>query len=156
MFQATVILAILASAAAFAPSARVARSGALKMSFESELGAQAPLGFWDPLDLLADADQDRFDRLRYVETKHGRISMLAILGHLVTSAGWRLGGDIAPGLKFAEMKTGLAAFDTIPAGGLVQIILFIGALELGFGLRQVRFFNLFFFVEFLPELLSSN
>ena len=44
-------------------------------------------GFWDPLGLLAEADQDRFDRLRYVETKHGRISMLAILGHLVTTAG---------------------------------------------------------------------
>ena len=36
---------------------------------------------------MAEADQERFDRLRYVETKHGRISMLAILGHLVTTAG---------------------------------------------------------------------
>jgi hypothetical protein len=34
------------------------------------------------------------------------------------------------------MKTGLAAFETIPFGGIVQIVLFIGALELGFGLRQ--------------------
>ena len=50
------------------------------MGFESEIGAQAPLGFWDPLGLLKDADQERFDRLRYVETKHGRISMLAFLG----------------------------------------------------------------------------
>ena len=51
----------------------MARSSALKMSFESEIGAQAPLGFWDPLGLLVDADQERFDRLRTVETKHGRI-----------------------------------------------------------------------------------
>lgn len=29
-------------------------SSALKMSFESELGAQAPLGFFDPLGLLID------------------------------------------------------------------------------------------------------
>eukprot|EP00968_Pinguiococcus_pyrenoidosus_P005900 scaffold385_cov305-Pinguiococcus_pyrenoidosus.AAC.47 len=84
------------------------------MSFESEVGAQPPLGFWDPLGLLADADQERFDRLRYVEVrssaaweveiladfrpfvqiKHGRISMLAILGHLVTTAGARLPGNI--------------------------------------------------------------
>ena len=84
MFRATAILAILASAAAFAPMGRMATSSALKMSFESELGAQPPLGFWDPLGLLNDADQERFDRLRTVETKHGRISMLAILGHLVT------------------------------------------------------------------------
>ena len=62
--------------------------------------------------------------------------MLAIVGHIVTAAGVRLGGDIAPGLPFTQMKAGLAALDTIPAGGIAQIILFIGALELGFGLRQ--------------------
>ena len=39
-----------------------------KMSlFENELGVQPPLGFWDPLGLLKDADQARFNRLRYVE-----------------------------------------------------------------------------------------
>ena len=125
-------------AAAFAPSARVARSSAIKMSFEDALGAQAPLGFWDPLGLLKDADQERFDRLRYVETKHGRISMLAILGHLVTTAGVRLPGDIAYGVPFSSMKTGLAAFDTIPAAGIAQIFIFIGAIELGFGSRQAE------------------
>merc|ERR1719454_2266490 len=114
MFRLTAVLATLLSVAAFAPVARVARSSALKMSFESEIGAQPPLGFWDPLGLLDDADQARFDRLRCVENKHGRISMLAILGHLVTSAGVRLPGDIAYGLPFSSMKTGLAAFDTIP------------------------------------------
>eukprot|EP00607_Mallomonas_marina_P007472 CAMPEP_0182416786 /NCGR_PEP_ID=MMETSP1167-20130531/1139_1 /TAXON_ID=2988 /ORGANISM="Mallomonas Sp, Strain CCMP3275" /LENGTH=169 /DNA_ID=CAMNT_0024589853 /DNA_START=182 /DNA_END=691 /DNA_ORIENTATION=+ len=106
------------------------------MGFESEIGAQPPLGFWDPLGLLAEADQERFDRLRYVETKHGRIAMLAILGHLVTSAGIRLPGDIAYGLPFSEMKTGLAAFETIPAAGIAQTVAFIGLIELGFQARQ--------------------
>lgn len=78
--QLTLILSALLGAAAFAPAARRAASSALKMSFESELGAQPPLGFWDPIGLLKNADQERFDRLRYVEIKHGRISMLAILG----------------------------------------------------------------------------
>lgn len=87
MFRAILTIASLVGAAAFAPVSQVARSSALKMSFESEIGAQPPLGFWDPLGLLDDADQARFDRLRCVENKHGRISMLAILGHLVTSAG---------------------------------------------------------------------
>jgi len=45
------------------------------MGYENEIGAQAPLGFWDPLGLLVDADQERFDRLRYVEMKHGRIGI---------------------------------------------------------------------------------
>jgi hypothetical protein len=100
--------------------------------FEDALGAQPPLGFWDPLGLLNDADEERFDRLRTVETKHGRISMLAILGHLVTTAGVRLPGNIAFDLPFADMKTGLAAFDTIPAAGIAQIIAFIGAIEIGY------------------------
>ncbi|CAK9251138.1 unnamed protein product [Sphagnum jensenii] len=106
------------------------------MSFENALGAQPPLGFWDPLGLLKDADQARFDRLRYVETKHGRISMLAILGHLVTSAGIRLPGEIAYGVPFTSVKNGLAAFETIPGAGIAQIIAFIGLIEIGFGARQ--------------------
>jgi hypothetical protein len=45
-----------------------------------EIGAQPPLGFWDPLGYLKDADQETFDRLRANEVKHGRIAMLAVLG----------------------------------------------------------------------------
>jgi hypothetical protein len=100
------------------------------------IGAQAPLGFWDPLGLLKDADEERFERLREVETKHGRISMLAILGHLVTTAGVRLPGEIAYGVPFSGIKTGLAAFDTIPAAGTAQLIAFIGLIELGFKERK--------------------
>ena len=136
MFRVFSFLATIVAVSAFAPASRVSTSSALKMNYEDALGAQAPLGFWDPLGLLKDADEAKFQRLRYVEVKHGRISMLAILGHIVTAAGVRLGGDIAPGLPFSKMKAGLAAFETIPAAGIAQIILFIGALELGYGLRQ--------------------
>ena len=52
-----------------APATRVS-SSSLKMQFSEALGAQAPLGFWDPLGLLKDADQERFDRLRYVRKFH--------------------------------------------------------------------------------------
>mmetsp|Transcript_4515 Transcript_4515/g.17787 ORF Transcript_4515/g.17787 Transcript_4515/m.17787 type:complete len:207 (-) Transcript_4515:186-806(-) len=133
MFRTVAVLALVASASAFAPKAMNARRSALKMSFESEVGAQPPLGFWDPLGLLADADQERFDRLRTVEIKHGRISMLAILGHLVTTAGVRLPGayDLA-GDQFADVPTGLAAFGKLPAAGVAQIVGFIGLIELGF------------------------
>jgi hypothetical protein len=50
-------------------------------------GCPAALDFWDPLNLLTNADEERFDRLRTTKIKHGRISMLAILGHLATTAG---------------------------------------------------------------------
>lgn len=114
----------------------MAASTSLTMGFEDAIGAQPPLGFWDPLGLLANADEERFNRLRYVETKHGRIAQLAVLGHIVTAAGIRLPGDISPGVPFASVKPGLAALDTIPAAGLAQIFLFIGAIEFGFAIRQ--------------------
>jgi hypothetical protein len=135
MFKFVAVLASLVSAAAFAPSKAVA-SSALKMSFSDALGAQPPLGFWDPIGLLKDADQERFDRLRYVEVKHGRISMLAILGHLVTTAGNRLPGEIAYGTPFSSVHSGLAAFADIPAAGHVQLFVFIGLLEAGFASIQ--------------------
>ena len=62
--------------------------------------------------------------------------MLAVLGHLVTTAGIRLPGDIAFGTSFADMKTGFAAFDTIPIQGTFVIFHFIGLIELGFNKRQ--------------------
>jgi hypothetical protein len=136
MFRTVALLASFVATSAFAPTSRTASSSALKMSFENALGAQPPLGFWDPLGLLIDADQERFDRLRTVEVKHGRISMLAILGHLVTTAGVRLPGEIAFGVPFSSVKSGLAALDTIPAWGTAQIIAFIGLLEVGFRLRK--------------------
>jgi hypothetical protein len=136
MLRVIAFLAALLSVSAFAPVARVARSNALKMNFENEIGVQPPLGFWDPLGLLKDADQARFDRLRTVETKHGRIAMLAILGHIVTAAGIRLPGEIAYGLPFADVKPGLGALDTIPIAGITQIILFIGLIELGYASRK--------------------
>merc|ERR1712071_32700 len=111
-------------------------SPSLKMAFENELGAQEPLGFYDPLGLVSDADQATFDRLRYVELKHGRISMLAFLGQIVTRAGIHLPGAIdLKGDAFDSYPNGVAALvgpDSIPTGGLVQLIALVGLLEIGF------------------------
>ena len=108
-----------------------AHFGLQAQSFESELGSQPPLGFFDPLGLLEEADQERFDRLRYVELKHGRISMLAVLGHVTTSAGVRLPGNIdLEGTPFESIPTGIAALTKIPGAGFVQILAFAGLLEL--------------------------
>ena len=130
-------LAILASligaAAAFAPAKQASTSTSVK-AFEGELGAQEPLGFYDPLGLVADGDEAKFNRLRYVELKHGRISMLAFLGQIVTRAGIHLPGSIdLEGNSFDSYPDGLAAIsgpDAIPQSGLGQIVLFVGLLEL--------------------------
>mmetsp|Transcript_17036 Transcript_17036/g.38510 ORF Transcript_17036/g.38510 Transcript_17036/m.38510 type:complete len:179 (+) Transcript_17036:2-538(+) len=100
------------------------------MFAEGHIGVTPPLGFFDPLGLLDEADQERFDRLRYVELKHGRICMLAVLGHIVTSAGIRLPGEIAYGLPFADVPNGLKALEVVPAAGIAQIVAFVGFLEL--------------------------
>lgn len=81
--------------------------------------------------MLDGADQERFDRLRYVEIKHGRIAMLAVLGHIHTAFGARVPGDIDySGTSFASIKTGIAGLKDIPTAGLLQIIAFIGFLEI--------------------------
>jgi hypothetical protein len=133
------IVSLLASyAAAFAPVTPAATKTQLSMSFESELGAQRPLGYWDPLNFCLDQDQARFDRLRYVELKHGRIAMLAISGHLHTSAGNRLPGNIDfHGTSFSSIKVGLAGLSDIPTAGLIQMFAFIGFLEL-FVMKDVK------------------
>merc|ERR1712183_1029329 len=124
---------LLASAAAFAPAKQTAITSSLG-AFESELGAQEPLGFYDPLGFLEDGDQAKFERLRYVELKPGRISMLAFLGQLVTRAGLHLPGNIdLSGDSFDSFPDGWAAIsgpDAIPSAGVGQIVLFVGLLEL--------------------------
>ena len=115
--------------------------------FRNSLGAQPPLGFWDPLGLLKDADQERFDRLRYVELKHGRISMLAVLGHLVTTSGSRLPGDIAFGVPFASMKNGLAVFETLPVLGLVQIVCINYFMSPSYYIPHCQCFALFIIID---------
>ena len=76
---------IVASTTAFALS-KVAHTSTALNAFESELGIQPPLGFSNPLELLDNADKERFDRLRYVEIKHGCISQLVFLGQIVHSS----------------------------------------------------------------------
>ncbi len=104
----TAILALsFGTAVAFTPSQKVAtRVSAVQASaFESEVGAQIPLGYFDPLRLLENADQERFDRLRFVEIKHGRISMLAVVGYLFGASDVRWSGfaDVEHTIKFADV-----------------------------------------------------
>jgi Chlorophyll A-B binding protein len=128
----TILATLIAGAAAFMPvSQKSASTTSLSMAFEDALGAQKPFGFFDPLNLVADGDQVNFDRLRYVEIKHGRICMLAVAGYLVTEAGIRLPGDInLSGTKFSDIPGGFDALSAIGKAGFFQIFFFIGFLEL--------------------------
>jgi hypothetical protein len=117
-----VLASLIASVAAFAPAQQAKTSTALSASFENELGAQVPLGFWDPLGIVADGDKAKFDRLRFVELKHGRICMLGVVGYLTTAAGIRLPGLISyDGTKFSDIPAGWAGSEAVPYLGAVQV-----------------------------------
>ena len=128
--KTAIIASLIASAAAFAPAKQATKTTSLN-SFENELGAQDPLGFFDPLGLVADADQEKFDRLRYVEIKHGRICMLGVLGYLTTAGGVRLPGNIdMAGTKFSDIGYGWEGSSQVPVAGALQVLAFVGLLEL--------------------------
>ena len=100
-------------------------------AFEDELGAQAPLGFWDPLGLVAHGDQEKFNHLLYVEIKHGQICMLGVVGYLANAGRVYLPGDIdLSDTKFSDLRYGFDAALAVPTAGLLQIVAFVGALEL--------------------------
>ena len=128
--KTAVFASLIAAASAFAPAKQAATTTSLN-SFENELGAQDPLGFFDPLGLVADGDQEKFDRLRYVEIKHGRICMLGVVGYLVNAAGIYLPGDIDySGTKFSDLGYGWDASFAVPVAGALQVAAFVGFLEL--------------------------
>ena len=123
---------------AFVPCGRVARSSsAMKMAFEDEIGVLAPLGFFDPLGLSADGDEVVFARRRAVELKHGRVSMLAVVGYVVAEIARFPGKIDLEGTTFVDIPNGLAAITAIPAFGWFQIAASIGYWEI-FGWQQVE------------------
>ena len=128
--KTAILASLIAAASAFAPAKQASTSTTLK-AFEDELGAQPPLGFFDPLGMVTDGDQEKFDRLRYVEIKHGRICMLGVVGYLVNKAGIYLPGDIDySGTKFSDLGSGWDASFAVPVAGALQVLAFVGFLEL--------------------------
>jgi len=130
--KTAIFASLVATAAAFAP-AKTGKAATSLNAFENELGVQEPLGFYDPLGMVSDGDQAKFDRLRYTELKHGRISMLAVVGYLAQEAGWRLPGAVdLHGTQFSDIPNGFAALAKLPGAGVAQILVFIGVLETSF------------------------
>ncbi|CAJ1340071.1 unnamed protein product, partial [Effrenium voratum] len=93
-------------------------------------GRKAPVGFFDPFGLTKDGDTAAFQRRRATELKNGRVAMLATMGY-ITPEYVRFPGFCSPseGVKFADVPNGLAALGKVPAGGWMQILLFLGLVE---------------------------
>merc|ERR1712151_764208 len=112
-------------------------TGSPLRAFESELGVQAPVGFWDPAGLSKDGDAAAFKRRRSTEIKHGRVSMLATMGYITPEVAGKFPGYLSPskGLAFEDIPNGLAAISKVPALGWIQIViycLYVEAAGLGF------------------------
>lgn len=73
---------------------------------------------------------ENFYHYRGVEVKHGRIAMAATLGMLVQE-NYRFTGLLSPSadLSFSDVPNGLAALDTVPLIGWVQMAVVIGVHE---------------------------
>lgn len=84
--------------------------------------------FIDPLGLSTGISQEKFDFYRAAELKNGRAAMLAVAGY-VNAEIWRFPGEVAPGLKFADVPNGIKALDAIPALGWMQMFFLIGAVD---------------------------
>merc|ERR1719389_1447640 len=109
-------------------------------AFESELGVQEPVGFWDPLGFTADGDVASFKRRRSVEIKHGRICMLATMGYITPEITGKLPGYLSPsaGLKFDDIPNGLAAVSKVPTLGWAQIAAYFGFCEFSGGFEDYK------------------
>ncbi|CAE8720838.1 unnamed protein product, partial [Polarella glacialis] len=110
---------------------QVRKAPVAQRAFESELGVQAPVGFWDPAGFTADGSAENFKRRRQTELKHGRISMLATMGYITPEITGKIPGFLSPsaGLKFADVPNGLAAISKVPAAGWGQILAYMAFCE---------------------------
>eukprot|EP00571_Detonula_confervacea_P004544 CAMPEP_0172327864 /NCGR_PEP_ID=MMETSP1058-20130122/60050_1 /TAXON_ID=83371 /ORGANISM="Detonula confervacea, Strain CCMP 353" /LENGTH=278 /DNA_ID=CAMNT_0013044949 /DNA_START=2508 /DNA_END=3345 /DNA_ORIENTATION=- len=112
MMKLTILSAAIAGASAFAPSASVGTSSALRMSEPDTAdepvvvaapvvaaingwvadpslpcyglpGSSSPLGFFDPVGFSKDKDLNGVKRLREAEIMHGRVAMMATIGYII-------------------------------------------------------------------------
>ena len=117
--SAVVALALLESVQAFqAPAAmKSARSSAVTMFSEGDIGVLPPLGVFDPLGLIETRDMRRYE---IMEIKHGRAAMLGFLHVISVEAGAKI-----PTEECLAAPTGLlASLESMPTFGWLQIMLF--------------------------------
>merc|ERR1719379_1927744 len=90
-----------------------------------QLGATAPLGFFDPIGFSKVGDEEGFHRLRVAELKHGRVAMMAAVGAVIQCP-FQLPG-------FENAPRGLGALTTTGGQiGFAAIVVLSGVLELLF------------------------
>lgn len=132
------ILLSLSGAAAFVNNGAALRNIPVRCSAHQAVYAKVngmigdckPLGFFDPLGFSKDASPETMKKFREAELKHGRVAMLATFGMIVADKFHPLfGGKLS--------SNPLLAITQVPKLGLLQILLFIGFMEV-FGILNSR------------------
>jgi hypothetical protein len=138
-------LSLAAAPFGFAPatSALIQPRAVVKMETAADMEVLAKklnpvVGYWDPMNLV---EYDQFSVgaegsigfLRQAEIKHGRVAMAAFVGYVVQSNGihfpWKLTGDVSYG-DISAAGGPPDQWDALPTPAKVQILLFIGFLEI--------------------------
>jgi len=99
-----------------------------------EVGVLPPLGRWDPLQ-IREQGPERYRRFVEMEIKHGRLSMAAVVGVLVTYSGARWPGYLSTSqdIKFSDIPGGaIASWAALPTAAWFQIVLFVTFCEIYF------------------------
>jgi len=137
---AAALLALAASASAFAPSTQGPRTSVAVSETKADLEALAKqlnpiVGFYDPLN-LAEAEfwgasnEATIGFLRHAEIKHGRVAMFAFVGYIVHANGikfpWAMQLDGSP---FPSNTNPPALWDEISDAAKWQIFTVIAFLE---------------------------
>lgn len=123
--KVAVLLALVGSAAAFAPSADVkASTTALNADLKEMVGATMPFKGFDPLGLASLGSDSTYAWFRASELKHARCAMLATTGYLVQAAGVHFPGMLSHDVSFESLSTmkPLDAWAAMPNLGQQQII----------------------------------
>lgn len=91
----------------------------------NEVGALAPLGYWDPAGFMKGEDEAKFLEYRAKELKHGRIAMMSLVGFLVQPFA------ASANIGFDGIGGGVEALYTYPASsGFACLFLIAGFFEL--------------------------
>merc|ERR1712127_1067207 len=101
------------------------------------------VGYWDPLN-IGESSPETIGWFRHAEIKHGRVAMAAFVGYTIQSMGvhfpWNLQGPLGvavpegtPVISFADISAAggpADQWDALPSAAKIQIIVFIGFLEM--------------------------
>uniref|UniRef100_A0A7R9ZRC2 Plastid light harvesting protein n=1 Tax=Craspedostauros australis TaxID=1486917 RepID=A0A7R9ZRC2_9STRA len=138
--KTAILTSLIGAAAAFAPASKSARASVAVQESKADLEVLAKklnpvVGYFDPWE-LGDAEiydysnEETIGFLRHAEIKHGRVAMAGFVGYIAHANGikfpWAMEMD---GTQFPSETSPPALWDSLSPVARVQIIFFIGFLE---------------------------